>query len=213
MDAKMVNQLSQPIPASGSIYPTYPQSYFPSARRPSYQETGDPRLISYNPYDNQTPGYMGSFASAPEILLRRPKVPYPEYYDGRSYNPFDTKVSEDKDIVTKLLMDWTPAGEEQKGSTHRGEKKRSQSYDKFHGSSGNESDDSLLSMFVKMESSRPPKANDNSEGRTKRNKPRPAAYVTEEDPGPTEQPKAPTSRKGKQPVKGKMSDSSLHIQI
>jgi hypothetical protein len=45
---------------------------------------------------------------------QRPRVPYPKYYDDRAYNPLDltTEEPDTNDIVQKLLMDWTPAGDE-----------------------------------------------------------------------------------------------------
>jgi hypothetical protein len=41
-------------------------------------------------------------------------VPYPEYYDSNSFNPYDISSNEEGDIVQKLLKDWTPAGEQVK---------------------------------------------------------------------------------------------------
>jgi hypothetical protein len=46
---------------------------------------------------------------------RRESRPYPEYYDGRSFNPkapVDEEDDDDEDIVRKLLLDWTPMGDE-----------------------------------------------------------------------------------------------------
>ncbi len=43
-------------------------------------------------------------------------VPYPEYYDGRSYDPSAPLTAEEMnggtDVVRKLLLEWTPAGDE-----------------------------------------------------------------------------------------------------
>lgn len=81
----------------------------PSAPYPGYSASG------YSSYG----GNLGSTRGppAPAIPLQRPRVPYPEYYDGRAYNPLDLgdDDSDGNDIVQKLLMDWTPAGESQKG--------------------------------------------------------------------------------------------------
>lgn len=49
---------------------------------------------------------------------RRTPMPYPEFYDGRSYDPFAPLTEDERnntnDIVQKLLLDWTPAGDELK---------------------------------------------------------------------------------------------------
>lgn len=58
---------------------------------------------------------MGNRTAIP--LDRRSNMPYPEYYDGRSYNPYATSVDADKyqqfDLIKKLFLEWTPAGEEE----------------------------------------------------------------------------------------------------
>lgn len=55
--------------------------------------------------------YHSRSASMP----RRASIPYPEYYDSRSFNPRPREgdnLYEDTDIVRGLLLEWTPAGEE-----------------------------------------------------------------------------------------------------
>ncbi|CAG8980249.1 hypothetical protein HYALB_00009831 [Hymenoscyphus albidus] len=48
-------------------------------------------------------------------IPRRDSVPYPEYYDSRSFNPRPQdgdNLYEDTDVVRGLLLEWTPAGDE-----------------------------------------------------------------------------------------------------
>ncbi|CAG8959900.1 hypothetical protein HYFRA_00013172 [Hymenoscyphus fraxineus] len=55
--------------------------------------------------------YHSRSASIP----RRDSVPYPEYYDSRSFNPRPQdgdNLYEDTDVVQGLLLEWTPAGDE-----------------------------------------------------------------------------------------------------
>jgi hypothetical protein len=61
--------------------------------------------------DSSYPQYESADLAVPP---QRPRVPYPKYYDDRAYNPLDltTEEPDTNDIVQKLLMDWTPAGDE-----------------------------------------------------------------------------------------------------
>jgi hypothetical protein len=56
-----------------------------------------------------------SLPSRQTIPDRRSRMPYPEYYDGRSFDPYappdESEVG--KSIVRQLLLKWTPAGEEE----------------------------------------------------------------------------------------------------
>lgn len=48
-------------------------------------------------------------------MPRRASIPYPEYYDSRSFNPRPGEgdnLYEDTDVVKNLYLEWTPAGEE-----------------------------------------------------------------------------------------------------
>jgi hypothetical protein len=116
---------------------TYSVNPPPSTRPQSYYGYGQPALppISYGEAQTQSSySRYGATPSAPPISQsayamppppssysyppRRMPMPYPEYYDGRSYNPL-TPLTEDErnntnDIVQKLLLDWTPAGDELK---------------------------------------------------------------------------------------------------
>lgn len=99
-----------------------------SGRRQSYygepshhSSSGYPAGLSAPPSQYAPSQYAASQyapSSAPAFPLRRVQLPYPEYYDGRSFNPRapiePDELDGDADIVQKLLMDWTPAGEEQK---------------------------------------------------------------------------------------------------
>lgn len=99
----------------------------PPGPRPTYEKTSQLPALPSAPaylankrsYLDASSSYAGSSrpqhkSSEPAIPLQRPRVPYPEYYDGRAYNPLDamTEKQDNNDIVQKLLMDWTPAGDE-----------------------------------------------------------------------------------------------------
>jgi hypothetical protein len=52
----------------------------------------------------------GGHPEEDHVPPRRAYVPYPEYYDGKAFNPRPPKDSVD-DIVKQLLLEWTPAGD------------------------------------------------------------------------------------------------------
>lgn len=117
---------SQPALASRSAWSTYstprPQSIYGTASF-QYPSIGEPTA--------QPSRYAPSASAVP---LRR----YPEYYDGRSFNPLAPLSSdgndENADIVQKLLMEWTPAGEELKAQK-KGKKEEEKEKRKTKGSS------------------------------------------------------------------------------
>ncbi|TGO14459.1 hypothetical protein BTUL_0053g00590 [Botrytis tulipae] len=66
-----------------------------------------PRLTSYNFPSHQ-------FSQEPVIPFDRRPAYYPDHYDGKSYNPYGSSGTEpaNENIVQRLLLEWTPAGEE-----------------------------------------------------------------------------------------------------
>lgn len=91
-----------------------------------YPGQPEPVIINkiYNDYNEDEHSHFGGPRShysgvSRDAVPQRPRMPYPDYYDSKSFNPFDLSAAEEggKDIVQKLLQDWTPAGEKEKKET------------------------------------------------------------------------------------------------
>ncbi|KAM3072676.1 hypothetical protein ACMFMF_007011 [Clarireedia jacksonii] len=127
------SDLQHAISSSGTpanptdAYPTPHHAVYPSA--PSMYNTNViPPYPDYHQSLMPALPYRRPTVTAPEITSftlqaipdERIKLPYPEFYDGRSFNPYVRDKYEDSEIMRQLLLEFTPAGDDETKSQECG---------------------------------------------------------------------------------------------